>query len=160
MLGIVRFLLLLLPLIEIAGFVIVGGELGVLSTLGLVLLGGFVGLMLIRQGGVEAFRRGRAELNAGRDPSGTVLNGFAQVLAGILFLVPGFLSDIVAILLLLPPVRNRLLRRFKGRTAFARFGTGGSRRAPRQPVIDLPRDDYVSRPDPSSPWAGSRDTPL
>lgn len=168
----IRFALLLLPLLEIAGFVIVGREIGVMATLGLVLLGVVVGALLLRRGGLAAFGRLRAEVQAGRDPAPALIQGFTFVAAGVLFMLPGFLSDIPAIILLLPPVRNRALGLLKNRTVFAAgmgpMGQGRARTAPPRPVINLERTDYSretqaaegatepAKPNPASPWASSR----
>ncbi|PZO78634.1 MAG: membrane protein FxsA [Mesorhizobium amorphae] len=157
----IRFLFLLLPLLEIAGFVLVGREIGVMATLGLVLLGVVVGALLLRRGGLAAFGRLRAEVQAGRDPAPALVQGFTFVAAGVLFMLPGFLSDIIAIILLLPPVRNRALRLINARTVFA--GMPGGRAAQPRPVINLERADYTrepqaspaepGKPNPASPWA-------
>ncbi len=160
--GIFRLLLLLFPFLEIVGFVIAGQELGVLRTLGLVLLSGFVGVLLIRQGGLNVLGRVRTELDAGRDPGRSLVKGFVFVLAGFLLLVPGFLSDLLALALLLPPVRDLAWRRLRTRMPFVAsfsanpFGRrrAGPQRQPAQSVIELEREEYSSRPDPSSPWAG------
>jgi UPF0716 protein FxsA len=158
MASIFRFLLLLFPLLEIAGFVIVGREIGVLATLGLVLGGVVLGALLLRKGGISAFSRVRTELQAGRDPSFSLVNGFMTMVAGVLLMVPGFVSDVVGLALLLPPVQHRAWRAVKGRINFA--GGFGGRARPTQPtyVVDLDPSDYSNGPNPNSPWiAPSKD---
>ncbi|MBE7183976.1 MAG: membrane protein FxsA [Methylobacterium mesophilicum] len=159
MASIFRFLLLLFPLLEIAGFVIVGREIGVLATLGLVLGGVVLGALLLRKGGIEAFSRVRAELQAGRDPSLPLVNGFMTMIAGVLLMVPGFVSDIAGLLILLPPVQHRAWRALKGRINFTgRFpGRGPGRGQPPRPtnVVDLDPSDYTHAPNPNSPRPNS-----
>ncbi len=149
--------LLLLPLLEIAGFVIVGREVGALATVGLVILSSIAGMLLLRHQGFGVMTRVRAEMDAGRDPSRQLAHGAMIVLAAILLIIPGFITDIFAILILLPPVRDLAWRAFKGRIVMATsFGNGFSARR-RDKVIDLEdsdysREDYPSRPDHNSPW--------
>jgi UPF0716 protein FxsA len=97
--------ILALPLIEIALFIVVGGAIGVWPTLGLVVGAGVGGVAVIRMQGARALDRTRRAFDRHADPSAEVLGGALSVLAGILLIAPGFLTDIVAIALLLPPVR-------------------------------------------------------
>ncbi|MBZ9820984.1 FxsA family protein [Mesorhizobium sp. CA4] len=149
--------LLLLPLLEIGGFVVVGREIGALATVGLVILSSVAGSLLLRHQGFGVMARVRTEMDAGRDPSRQLAHGAMIVLAAILLIIPGFITDIFAILLLLPPVRDFAWRLLKNRIVMATsFGLGFSARR-RDNVIDLDdsdysRDDYPNRPDHNSPW--------
>ncbi|MBZ9762731.1 membrane protein FxsA [Mesorhizobium sp. CA8] len=149
--------LLLLPLLEIAGFVVVGREIGALATVGLVILSSVAGSLLLRHQGFGVMARVRTEMDAGRDPSRQLAHGAMIVLAAILLIIPGFITDIFAILLLLPPLRDFAWRLLKNRIVMATsFGSGFSARR-RDNVIDLDdsdysRDDYPNRPDHNSPW--------
>lgn len=142
-------LVLALPLLEIAGFIVVGRQIGVLPTLGLVLASAFAGLILLRIQGFGVMTRIRSEVDAGRDPSRQLAHGVMVLLAGILLLIPGFVTDIFGILLFLPPARDlawRLLRgRMDVRTASgstATFGFARSSGGPRGRTIDLDADEY------------------
>lgn len=148
-----------LPFIEIAGFVIVGDEIGVLATLALVIAAAVLGAMLLRIQGFGVMTRIRREVEAGRDPSGEVAKGVMVLLAGILLLIPGFFTDIVGLLLFLPPVREFAWRLLKKRVVVssARFGhggfsAGGTRPGPQGSTIDLDADEYSSGPRDESPW--------
>ncbi|WP_269933176.1 FxsA family protein [Aminobacter sp. HY435] len=148
-------LLLALPLLEIAGFVVVGSEIGVLATIGLVLLSAVAGSILLRVQGFGAMNRARAEIDAGRDPSRELANGAMIAVAGILLVIPGFISDIVGILLFLPPVRALAWRYLSKRITFATDFRGFSRHGgpgPGGKTIDLDEDDFSRQPDPNSPW--------
>ncbi|MDX8441817.1 FxsA family protein [Mesorhizobium australafricanum] len=149
--------LLLLPLLEIAGFVIVGREIGALATVGLVILSSVAGSLLLRHQGFGVMTRVRAEMDAGRDPSRQLAHGAMIVLAAILLIIPGFITDIFAILLLLPPVRDFAWRLLKSRIVMATSFSSGFSARRRDDVIDLDdsdysRDDYPNRPDHNSPW--------
>lgn len=149
------FFLFLLPLIEIAGFVLVGRQIGVLSTLGLIIAAGFAGAMLLRHQGFGIMNRIRAEIEAGRDPSRELAHGVMVLVAGILLLIPGFFTDIIGILLFLPPIRDLGWRFLRRRVNFsADFTTmGGFSRSHGRGAntIDLDAEDYSeqkSRPEP------------
>jgi UPF0716 protein FxsA len=102
------------PFAELYVLIQVGHAIGVLNTLGLLLLVSIVGAWLAKREGIGVIRRMQAALNAGRVPGVEIVDGFLILLAAALMLTPGFLTDIVAIFLLLPPVRavvRRALRR-------------------------------------------------
>lgn len=146
---------LALPLIEIAGFVLVGRQIGVLATVGLVLLAAIVGSLLMRFQGLGLLTRLRRELDAGQDPGRELAHGAMILLAGVLLIVPGFFTDILGLLLFLPPVRDIAWRFLRSRVqvaTFASFGSGSARRRGRGPTIDLDEQDYSSGPRPDSPW--------
>lgn len=99
-----------LPLLEIAGFVVIGGRIGLGFTLLWLLAAGMAGLALIRHGGLNALIKLQAALQEGREPGHSLIDGAVMVSAGLLLIVPGFVSDFLAIILLLPVTRNFLLR--------------------------------------------------
>lgn len=150
-----------LPLIEIAGFVLVGRQIGALATVGLVLASSIAGILLLRHQGFGVMTKVRAEMAAGRDPSGQLAHGVMILLAALLLMVPGFLTDIIGLLLFLPPVRDLAWRLVKDRimvvTSFP-GGFGGGFGGPRSDkprdgrTIDLDAEDFSRRPDPDSPW--------
>jgi UPF0716 protein FxsA len=85
--------LLLLPLLEIAGFVVVGKQIGALATVGLVMLSTVAGSALLRHQGLGAMNRARAAMDAGKDPSLQLANSAMAVVAAILLIVPGFITS-------------------------------------------------------------------
>jgi UPF0716 protein FxsA len=110
MIRLLTVLILLLPLLEIAGFVVIGGRIGLGPTLLWVLAAALGGIGLIRQGGLNAVTKLQAAMNEGREPGHSLIDGAVIVIAGLLLVVPGFVSDVVALILLLPWTRNLLLR--------------------------------------------------
>ena len=116
---IVPVLLIAWPLAEIAGFVLVGRAVGVWATLALTVLSAVFGLLLVRAQGLGVLRRGLALLERGAPPVQEMFEGALLAAAGALLLLPGFLSDIVGLVLLVPAVR-RLLMRFVLARALAR----------------------------------------
>lgn len=94
-----------LPVIEIALFIKSAHWLGLLPTLVVAIGAGMAGLALIRRQGLAVALRARAQLDRGEMPVQEAFDGICLALAGGLLLLPGFFTDILAVLLLLPPVR-------------------------------------------------------
>jgi UPF0716 protein FxsA len=132
---VVILLLVLWPLVEIAVFLQVVQWIGVLDTLGLMLVVSLGGAWLVKRQGVGTFARMRAELDDGRVPTGPMTDGGLLALAGFLLLVPGFVTDGFGLLLLLPPVRAGV-RAWLGRR-FAVRARGRFRRPPDLGTLDI-----------------------
>ncbi len=98
--------LLFLPLVELAAFLLSGRYIGIPETLLLVVATSVLGAFILKKEGVKAIKNVQEQLNLGRLPGDAILNGFCVLLGGILMLLPGFLSDIAGVLLLLPPTRK------------------------------------------------------
>ncbi|MBB3232523.1 FxsA family protein [Halomonas stenophila] len=111
----------------------VGSQIGLLTTLALVLGTGFIGLHLIRREGVATFARAQERMARGEVPSGELLTGAALIFGGALLMAPGFLSDTLGFMCLIPDAR-RLLGKLLGRVGLRMGGAhvhaGGYR--PRQ----------------------------
>jgi len=105
------------PFAELYVLIQVGHVIGVFNTLGLLLLVSIVGAWLAKREGLGVIRRMQAALEAGRVPGTELVDGFLILLAAALMLTPGFLTDIVAIFLLLPPVRAAVRRALRRRFA-------------------------------------------
>jgi UPF0716 protein FxsA len=98
--------LVLVPVAEVASIVWVAHLVGVLAMLGLLVAVSVVGAILAKRAGLEVWRRFRATLAAGDIPSGEVFDGVLVLVAGMLLIVPGFVTGALGLLLLLPPVRS------------------------------------------------------
>ncbi len=133
-----------LPLAEIATFVQAGEIIGVWPTLGLTVLTALVGAAAMRTQGFGALRRVQEAAELGDDPGPALMDGAMILVGGALLLAPGFLTDFVGFLLLLPPVRALLITRAGGRLARAatrRGGFGPGRgQAPRRPPVTVEGD--------------------
>lgn len=104
--------LLLVLIVEIALFVQLGGRLGVTLTLTWLALAALLGALLIRVQGWMTLVRAREALARGQLPALEMLEGLALVFAGILLIVPGFFTDLLALLLVIRPLRRALLLAF------------------------------------------------
>ena len=96
---------LVAPLVELAVIIQVAGSVGALNTIGLLIAVSLVGAWLAKHQGLGVLRRIQAALDRGEMPSSEVADGGLILLAGALMIAPGFVSDAVALLLLLPPTR-------------------------------------------------------
>jgi UPF0716 protein FxsA len=96
--------------LELAVAIEVGRSAGVLPTLAALVLIAVLGALLVRRKGSAAWRSLNTSLRAGEPPSRELADATVLVAAGVLLIVPGFVTDVVALLLLLPPTRP-LLRR-------------------------------------------------
>lgn len=102
-----RLLLLftLLPLVELYLLIKIGAVIGAPTTILIVLGTGAFGAWLARQEGLRALQRVQEDLNAGRVPTDAVADGFLILVAGIVMLTPGFVTDAAGLFLLFPPTR-------------------------------------------------------
>ena len=110
----ILFMMIAVPILEIAVFIQVGGALGVATTLAIVLLTAIVGTALLRHQGLTTLARVRKSLEQGRLPVAEVFDGLCLLVAGALLLTPGFVTDLAGLLLFFPPFRG-VLRRALGR---------------------------------------------
>lgn len=141
-------LFIVVPIVELYVLIQIGQAIGVLPTIALLIVDSVLGAMLMRSQGRAAWMRLQRALAEGRLPGREVIDGALVIFGGALLLTPGFLSDILGLVLLLPPtravVRRVLVARFGGRlvasaTAGASdrmnrmfiFQTGGGARPPR-----------------------------
>ena len=143
-------LLLILPVAEIAGFIVVGSEIGVLATLLLIFATSLLGLLLLRIQGIGVLARIRRESDAGRIPGREMIHAAMILIAGVLLLVPGFLTDLAGLLLFIPAIREIGWRLVRDRIVLV--GESGHAARRQAPVIDLDESEYDSQPRPDSPW--------
>jgi UPF0716 protein FxsA len=110
---------IVVPIAELYVLIQIGQAIGVLPTIALLILDSILGAALMRQQGRAAWLRFNGALAEGRIPGREVIDGVLVIFGGALLLTPGFLSDFLGLILLLPPtravVRAVLVRRFGGR---------------------------------------------
>ena len=98
--------LLLLPLIELIIFLLAGNIIGITETLIIVIGTGILGGVLLKKQGLKAIRNVQVQLNQGIMPGDAILDSFCVLVGGLLLLFPGFLTDIVGVIILFPPTRR------------------------------------------------------
>lgn len=97
--------------IEISLFIQVAHVLGVLLTMLLVIFTSGIGISLVKNQGMKNFMLMQQKMNAGESPAAEMIKSVSLVLAGFLLLLPGFFTDFIGLLLLLPPVQKILTLR-------------------------------------------------
>jgi UPF0716 protein FxsA len=102
-------LFLLFPLAELTVLIKVGGAIGVIPTILLLVISGMAGILLLRLAGFATAWRARERLARGELPEQEMLQGLMMAIAGGLLFIPGFLSDVMALLVLFPPTRRFFL---------------------------------------------------
>jgi UPF0716 protein FxsA len=122
--------LLLIPIVEIGLFIEVGGRIGLWPTIAIVLVTALLGSYLIRQQGLSALAALRSSVSKLGDPSRPLFDGAMVIFAGALLLTPGFLTDSLGLLLLLPPVRTAIFGYMRQRITVAGAGFSARPRAP------------------------------
>jgi UPF0716 protein FxsA len=153
------FLFIVVPIAELYVLIQIGQSIGVLPTIALLIADSVLGAALMRAQGRAAWLRFNAALAEGRVPGREVMDGALVIFGGALLLTPGFLSDILGLILLLPPtraiVRTILVKRFADRLVataasgaqarvfgFGRPPGGGARRPdPFDDVVDSSATD-------------------
>jgi UPF0716 protein FxsA len=120
MLPLLFLIFIVVPLAELYVIIQVGEAIGVLPTIGLLLLDSILGSALMRSQGRAAWRRFTDATRAGRPPAREVLDGALVLLGGAFLLTPGFITDVFGALLLLPPTRA-LVRRTLARRLLQRM---------------------------------------
>jgi UPF0716 protein FxsA len=105
MVGVLLVLFLLIPLAELYVIIQVGQAFGALNTIGLLILISVGGAWLVKREGIGVWRRFQRQVESGAVPGKEIADGVMILFAGALLMSPGFLTDLLAIALLLPPVR-------------------------------------------------------
>lgn len=98
-------LFILVPAIELWGLISIGKVIGGWNTVALVILTGVVGAWLAKQQGIQVIRTVQFQLSRGQMPTESLIDGALVLAGGILLLSPGFFSDVIGILLLIPYTR-------------------------------------------------------
>ncbi|MCC3303957.1 FxsA family protein [Sneathiella sp. HT1-7] len=150
-----------IPLIEILVFVQVGSEIGALNTVIITIVTALIGVFLIRIQGLGVLMRARAALDRQETPVNEIFEGIFLALAGLFLIIPGFVTDAIGFLLLIPPLRRALAAYMAQHSNFVAAGMHQTRRKSGGTVIDgeyeVIEDDPASienrsEPNPDSPW--------
>ncbi len=123
MLPLLLLAFIVVPIAELAVIIQVGQVLGLLPTVAILIADSIIGSLLLRSQGRAAWRRFTGTMQSGRPPAREVLDGALVLVGGVLLLTPGFLTDLLGILLLLPPTRA-VARRVLGRRLLNRMVVG------------------------------------
>jgi UPF0716 protein FxsA len=121
------------PVVEIGLFIQVGGFLGLWPTLAIVVITAGIGSVLLRQQGLSALNELKRAAETGQSPARPMANGAFILVAGLLLLTPGFFTDSLGFLLMVPPVRALLIRWITARAQMKIYAAAAN--SPRAPDI-------------------------
>ena len=153
------------PLLEIALFIKVGGWIGLGPTLALIVLSAVIGAWIVRRQGISVLLRAQRQLAEGSLPVLQAFEGLCLAIAGVLLLLPGFFTDAIGALLLVPAVRRMLYRHLRHRIETRVIGVSSPPRdhAPGAPgpIIDAEYEQIEDRdmPSPTCPASGQLEAP-
>ncbi|ELM3615897.1 FxsA family protein [Aeromonas sobria] len=140
------FLLLVgLVVLELTVMIEVGSVIGALPTVGLLILTAVFGSSLVRNEGIKTLFSAQQKMQVGEMPGREVMGGMMLALAGLLLIIPGFVTDFVGVLLLQPWLRNKLADKLIGSNPF-RMQMGGFNQGAQSPFGNAPSDDHLEHP--------------
>ncbi|XEI33635.1 FxsA family protein [Aeromonas veronii] len=139
-----KLLLLLVGLVvlELTVMIEVGSVIGALPTVGLLILTAVLGSSLVRSEGVKTLFSAQQKMQMGEMPGREVMGGMMLALAGLLLIIPGFVTDMFGVLLLQPWLRNKLADKLIGSNPF-RMQMGGFQQGTPSPFGNAPSDDHL-----------------
>ena len=100
---------ILLPIVEITLLIDIGSNIGAGATILLIIATAVVGVGLVRYQGLSILKDAQIQISKGQPPAKALAHGILVLLAGLMLIIPGFFTDGIGFLLLLPPVRSLLL---------------------------------------------------
>ena len=136
---------LALPLLEIALFIAIGQTIGVLPTLLGVIVSALIGALVLRRQGVATLRELQVRLQRGEMPARQVGDAMLIGLAGLLLLIPGYFTDLIGLLLLLPWTRELIYRRLARNLKIVEV-TPRPGRVDGPRLVELDRNDWRNGP--------------
>jgi UPF0716 protein FxsA len=143
-------LIITVPLVEIYLLIQIGALIGVLPTILLVVLTAVLGTVLLRQQGLATLNRLRATLRRGELPALEILEGVALLVGGALLLTPGFFTDAIGLLCLLPASRRIVVRGILSRVVVSLDTGSAGQRASRRGEGQIIEGEVVEKRDNSS----------
>lgn len=102
----ILLLLIIVPALEIGLLVLSGQAIGLIPTVLLIISTGILGAYLAKKQGIETLRKAQKDMQYGQLPGDAIIDGLCILVGGVVLLTPGFITDAIGFLLLLPPTRN------------------------------------------------------
>lgn len=103
-------LFILIPLVELYFIIVIGGAIGAIWTVLLVVITAVIGVNLLRVQGMSTLTRAQRNMAQGQIPAMEMIEGIALAVAGVLLITPGFITDALGFLLLIPASRQAIIR--------------------------------------------------
>ncbi|MFI8575005.1 FxsA family protein [Rossellomorea aquimaris] len=102
----ILLLLIIVPALEIGLLVLSGQAFGLIPTVLLIITTGILGAYLAKKQGMETLRKAQQDMQSGQLPGDAIIDGLCILVGGVVLLTPGFITDAIGFLLLLPPTRK------------------------------------------------------
>ena len=99
-----------IPIIEVILFITVGKYIGLWNTIFIIIVTGIIGAILVKSQGINIFNKALAEIRSNKMPIFSIFEGIAILIAGAFLLTPGFLTDTLGGILLIPKTRNIIIK--------------------------------------------------
>ena len=113
---------IIIPIIEIAIFITIGQEIGILNTIAIILITALVGIFLVRRKGINLLFSAQKNMSQGIMPTEEIKGGIFLLISGLLLITPGFFTDCIGFSMFLKPVQNFVASKakeyFKSRTRY------------------------------------------
>ena len=97
---------IIIPIIEISIFITIGTNIGILNTIGIILITALVGIFLVRRQGIKLLFDAQKNLSQGIMPTEEIKGGIFLLISGLLLITPGFFTDCIGFAFFLKPVQN------------------------------------------------------
>jgi UPF0716 protein FxsA len=104
-------IIILVPIIEIYLFIKIGSQIGAFSTISLIFITAFLGIIYARYEGFNTLKSGMSQIVKNEMPIYEIISGAALAFAAFLLILPGFATDILGLLIIFPPTRKLLLKK-------------------------------------------------
>ena len=151
-------LFIVVPVLEIWLFIIIGGAIGTYITLSIILLTAILGTFLVKAQGIYVLKEIQSKFDELKNPTEPIVHGAMILFAGALLLTPGFFTDSVGFLLLIPGVRSITFSWLKNNLKFISQSSESKSHSSTQIYTDIEITDYKEvRPEEKSPWTNNGD---
>ena len=113
--------IILIPIVEIYLFIEIGGKIGAFNTISLIFITAFVGVLYARYEGFNTLKSAMSQMVKNELPIYEIISGAALAFAALLLIIPGFATDLVGFLIIFPPTRYLLFKKFKNKHSSKKY---------------------------------------
>ena len=113
--------IILIPIVEIYLFIEIGGKIGAFNTISLIFITAFVGVLYARYEGFNTLRSAMSQMVKNELPIYEIISGAALAFAALLLVIPGFATDLLGFLIIFPPTRYLLFKKFKNKHSSKKY---------------------------------------
>ncbi len=113
--------IILIPIVEIYLFIEIGGKIGAFNTISLIFITAFVGVLYARYEGFNTLRSAMSQMVKNELPIYEIISGAALAFAALLLIIPGFATDLVGFLIIFPPTRYLLFKKYKNKHSSKKY---------------------------------------